>query len=131
VSARQQVVDLIKAGLEAANVDPMPDVKGYAASLDITQPTVLVAPERITPMAAAPRGSRTYVFSVLAIASQGIPTEEGEAQLDDLVADVLDALDAVVPDNLVTWSTAERSTYMDKAPAYLITATTHLPNTDD
>ena len=129
MSARSQLVDLIKAALTAAEVDPMPDVKGYAASLDITQPTVLVAPERITPMVALPRGSRTYVFSVLAIANQTIPTEESEAQLDDLVADVLDALDAVVPENLVTWSTAERSTYMDKAPAYLITVTTHLPNT--
>lgn len=130
MSARQQLVDLIESALEAAEADPMPEVTGFAASLDATTLRVLVMPEEIVPTPAAPRGARTYTFSVLAVARLTVPTLEAEEELDDLVADVLDALDWVGKDLGVTWSSARRATYEDKAPAYLITATAPLVNSE-
>lgn len=121
-TARELLADLLTQGLASVGATPMPTVVGYGKSMDITKRTVMVVPQGASygPV----RGARTYTFQVFAITGpSSLPTAQVEADLDDLMDDVCDALESSVIPNNVTWSTAQRATFEDKAPAYVIDVT--------
>lgn len=85
---------------------------------NVPAPTVLVGVERVT-QGTVPYSTRTPNLELIVT----VPTVDPDAQddaLDDFLDDVLDALAAVGD---LTWSNADRATYLDAFPAYRITAT--------
>jgi hypothetical protein len=77
--------------------------------------------------------TRTYAATLLLLTPHVDPSGPADDDLDDLLEDVLYALDnPVTPggDQLaIVWERAERATYSDTTPAYAVTITVHLVHT--
>lgn len=115
---RAQLVEL----LEGVTPDTL-DVIPYARQ--IPQPpktTVMVRVDKVTPSPVAPSTHREYGFVLVLIAGTNVDGAADD-ELDDALEDLLHAIDTAPAGKLPRWSSADRGTYEETAPAYEVTLT--------
>lgn len=118
MTARTLVVDSLAAVFEGTEVT----VRPYATGLGtLTGPTVLVRLDTVTP-SSNPRAWITYSVS-LAVLSALTDALAAETELDDLLLDVLFAVDAC---DALTWDSATRATFDDSLHGYQVVLTVHV-----
>jgi len=91
------------------------DVEAYARNATITAPTVMVRLDRVTKRAPW----RDYDAALLVIVPNTV--EDADDELDALLEDVLQAIDA--GDGPLRWTTADRATFEGAFPCYEVTLT--------
>ena len=119
--ARDLVADAIADGLAATGADDV-EVRAGLRTLDgLSAPTVLVWSTSVVP---SPLRMAWRDWSIAAVCAvpQTDPTEIVEDALEDLLADVLTALDDASAVGIL-WTTADRVTLDGAWPAYRITIT--------
>jgi hypothetical protein len=110
--ARKQLGESLKPALPEFAVFPAP------GGLDeITKPTLHLMRTRVEKLPQAPAGAYSHSFDLWVIA----PQHASEDRLDELLDDVLEALDET---SRTLWTDATRDSYSDTNPAYRITLTT-------
>jgi hypothetical protein len=116
MTARAEVVAALDAAMPADVV-----VLPYSRQIDPpSQSTVMVRIDTVAPSAAT-GGARDYTFALVLIAAQVTPGPADD-ELDDLLEDVLAALDDVAASGL-RWTEATRAVYAQSNPAYEVTVT--------
>ena len=95
------------------------DVPRGLDGVEVTRPVVMLYRERVQK---APNGIGSYLNTfALWIVSPNVDPSRAENQLDQMLDDVVEALDQLL---WLNWSNAERSTFGDsQAPAYKIDIT--------
>jgi hypothetical protein len=95
------------------------DVPRSLDGVEANKPVVMLYREKLTK---APNAIGDYLATfALWIITPGIDPKRAEDALDDILDDVILAIDAI---DFIQWSTAERSTFGDsQAPAYRIDLT--------
>lgn len=86
----------------------------------VAKHTVLLSVEEVRPAVA--QGLREYDVALLLTVPKSMPGAADD-ELDLLLDDVLELLESNAVPNAVTWSKAERSTFREATPAYLVTLT--------
>lgn len=115
MDARDQVAAALTASLPAAEWVVMP----YARDIDPpSKATVMVRADVIRP-SGLPGAWREYDFALLVITPLTDPAA-ADAELDDLVEDVLHAVDE---SRLPTWTSATRGSFEEKFPCYEVALT--------
>lgn len=114
MSARSLVVDALNAALDSDVV-----VIPYARNLDaILGPTVMVRIDSVTP-STQPQAWHLYEMSLCVVTALQ-DSLAAEAELDDLLLDVLFAVDQ---SDLPTWTVARRATFDDTLHGYEVVLT--------
>ena len=114
-SARNGLADALRPALPGYNIFPAPQ------SLDtITKPTLALIRTNVEKAPEAPLGFHMNTLSLWVICPITLANKSEDA-LDDLLEEVLEALDEVA---VTRWSTAERSVWGDANPAYNISLQT-------
>lgn len=127
--ARDLVADAITAGLAATGADDV-DVRPGLRTVDgLTAPTVLVWSVSVVPSPLR-MAWRDWTITAVCVVPQTDPTEIVEDALEDLLADVLTALDDATAVGIL-WTTAERVTLEGTWPAYRITTTATTATTEE
>lgn len=114
MSARQLVVDALTLSLPD-EVTVMPYARALVA---ITGPTVLVRVDTVTP-STQPQAWHLYAMSLCVLTALQDPAA-AEAELDDLLLDVLFAIDS---SDLPAWTLARRATFDDTLHGYEVVLT--------
>lgn len=109
--ARQQLAEALEAELGGA-WDLFPDPNTLRDT--ITRPAIIISRSKVEPLPAAPVGHLLNTFTLSLIDNK----TADEDHLDDLLSDLLDALQDVAQ---VTWTDATRATFNGTNPAYEIT----------
>lgn len=113
MTARAVVVEALQAALATTNVVVMP----YAKDLDnLWSPIAMVVLDKVEP-SKIPQAWRDYSFSLYVVTPKTEPGR-GDEELDATLEDVLTVLDEHAT---LTWSAAERGTFVDAWPCYTIT----------
>lgn len=120
MTARDEVVTLLQTALVPLGIAVIP----YARSLEPAKPTVMVRIDNVKP-GIVPDALRSYTFGLICLVPQTTPGI-ADTELDELLEDVLFALEGSATRNGIIWSDAERATFEDKFPAYQINIDVHI-----
>lgn len=94
-------------------------VESWAPQLDnVTEPTILLRVDTITPEPTAGQHARRYQGAVLAVSPLQDATAEDVAEVDNLAEDVLHAIDQ---SNVLSWTEAKRVSVDDAWAGWEVT----------
>ncbi len=118
MSARDQIIQALDGALDAG-VDVLP----YSRQIDPpSKPTVMVRLDEFRPSTDA-AGIWDVLGALVVIEPKSSPPA-ADVDLEDLLSDVLNALDRQDVANVIRWATAKRATYGSTNPAFEVTFTT-------
>lgn len=124
MTARDQVVTLLEAALNQAPLSLGVNVMPYSRDVEtISKDTVMVRIDEVRP-STLPQCQRLYNFSLIVMVPQTTPGI-ADALLDELLENVLFALEGSAVPNSVVWEVATRATYEEKFPAYQVVLSVH------
>lgn len=124
MTARDQVVTLLEQTLNQPPLSLNVSVMPYSRDVEtISKDTVMVRIDEVKP-SAIPQIVRVYNFALIVMVPQTTPGI-ADALLDELLENVLFALEGSAIPNTVVWTLATRATYEEKFPAYQVDISVH------
>ena len=120
MTARSELVTLLETALAGQGIVVIP----FLRSMEPAKPTVMVRIDEVVP-GTVTNAMRTYNFGLICLVPQTTPGTADDA-LDDLLEDVIFALEGSAVRNMVIFNRATRATFEDKFPAYQVDTTVHI-----